>query len=319
VHDGAQGLLGIFRLPPDVAILGADLPGISAPAIAEIVRRAPHLRGQPLIRVAPPGEPAVASEFEATYTLPPGEIPAGLAPLLGRLGFEAPAAQPEQPEAAASPGVARPQAGQVPRGAPERAPAPSGVPPQPLQPPAVKGAPPAPHSAPSEAAKDLAAASSRGADALDALGEELLAAGPPAERAEAEKLPPREVGSGARGGAEPRPTEPEARPAAKVGEAARPKSAAADRPMPASGDAAPAPEVAMAQRLARIIVADIILYNEEKFAQAVEDGNLEEALKPELQEGLALFKQRIPAEVRAKCDFVREELKRRAALVRGVA
>jgi hypothetical protein len=77
--------------------------------------------------------------------------------------------------------------------------------------------------------------------------------------------------------------------------------------------------VAAAQRLARIIVADIILYNEEKFARAVEAGNLQEALRAELQEGMALFKQRIPAEVRAKCDFVREELERRTARVRGVA
>jgi hypothetical protein len=109
--------------------------------------------------------------------------------------------------------------------------------------------------------------------------------------------------------------------------AASPRPAPAPAPAPIVSEPAirppappgPAPdallgqEIAAAERLARIIVSDIILYNEEKFARAVQQGDLVEALRPELDEGLSLFRQRVAERVRAQRDFVIEELERRAA------
>jgi len=67
---------------------------------------------------------------------------------------------------------------------------------------------------------------------------------------------------------------------------------------------------AKAERLARIIVSDIILYNEEKFAAAVAAGTVLEALMPDLEEGRALFRDRIDERVRAEKDHLAEELLR---------
>jgi predicted Zn finger-like uncharacterized protein len=87
----------------------------------------------------------------------------------------------------------------------------------------------------------------------------------------------------------------------------------AARPAPAARSAAPPdPRVAAAERLARIIVSDIILYNQEKFQRAAADGSVAAALDAELMEASVLFRQRIPEEVRANRDFLVEELERRA-------
>ena len=66
---------------------------------------------------------------------------------------------------------------------------------------------------------------------------------------------------------------------------------------------------AKAERLARIIVSDIVLYNEEKFAAAVRSGDLE-SLQGELAEGRALFRERIDAGVREERDYLADELAR---------
>jgi hypothetical protein len=71
-----------------------------------------------------------------------------------------------------------------------------------------------------------------------------------------------------------------------------------------------------AERLARIIVSDIVLYNEEKFAAAVRAGNVLEALTPDLAEGRGLFRERIDERVRAEKDHLAEELLR-VARTRG--
>ena len=76
-------------------------------------------------------------------------------------------------------------------------------------------------------------------------------------------------------------------------------------------------ERARAERLARIIVSDIVLYNEEKFASAVEAGDVIDAMSAELEEGRGLFERRIDAEVRGKTDFLTEELLR-VARARGM-
>jgi predicted Zn finger-like uncharacterized protein len=67
---------------------------------------------------------------------------------------------------------------------------------------------------------------------------------------------------------------------------------------------------AKAERLARIIVSDIVLYNEQKFAAAIRKGNVVEALDGDLAEGRHLFQERIDARVRSERDYLAEELLR---------
>ena len=74
---------------------------------------------------------------------------------------------------------------------------------------------------------------------------------------------------------------------------------------------------AAAERLARIAVSDVILYNEEKFAQAVAGGDVVNAMAVDVDEARAHFNQRIPEAVRAKRDFLIEELERRAEAARA--
>ena len=106
---------------------------------------------------------------------------------------------------------------------------------------------------------------------------------------------------------------PEPEPEAIV-DLPEPAPAQAARP----ADASLADKIAEAERLARIIVSDVVLYNEEKFATAVRSGNVVEDLQSELQEGRAHFQQRIDARVRESKDFLAEELLR-VARTRGLA
>ena len=86
----------------------------------------------------------------------------------------------------------------------------------------------------------------------------------------------------------------------------------------ASATAAPSPaedpeitaERERGERLARIAVSEMLLYQPEKFDAAVRDQNLEEVLDLEIQEARALIRQRISEEVRAEKDFILEELQR---------
>ena len=71
-----------------------------------------------------------------------------------------------------------------------------------------------------------------------------------------------------------------------------------------------AAERANAERLARIIVSDIVLYNPEKFAAALRSGSVVAAMRDELEEGRALFRERIGAAVRGERDHLAEELQR---------
>ena len=89
-------------------------------------------------------------------------------------------------------------------------------------------------------------------------------------------------------------------------------------PAPTPAPAAPASPnrgesrdgIAEAERLARVIVADIVLYNEAKFDAAVATGNTVEALAAEISEGRAHFDRRIDAPLRETRDFLAEEILR---------
>lgn len=65
-----------------------------------------------------------------------------------------------------------------------------------------------------------------------------------------------------------------------------------------------------AQRLARIAVSEMVLYQPDKFDQATREGTLEQTLDLEIQEARALLRQRIGEEVRAETDFIIDELNR---------
>jgi predicted Zn finger-like uncharacterized protein len=65
-----------------------------------------------------------------------------------------------------------------------------------------------------------------------------------------------------------------------------------------------------AERLARIAVSEMVLYQPDKFDQASRNGTLERALDLEIQEARALLRQRISEEVRAERDFIIDELHR---------
>jgi CheY-like chemotaxis protein len=86
-------------------------------------------------------------------------------------------------------------------------------------------------------------------------------------------------------------------------------------PLPAA--AALSTEIANAERLARIVVSDIVLYNQEKFDAAVQAGNVLAAMDGELEEGRGLFAQRIDARVRESRDFLNEEMLRVARMRRS--
>jgi hypothetical protein len=86
------------------------------------------------------------------------------------------------------------------------------------------------------------------------------------------------------------------------------------QPAVAQADDGLAEERAKAERLARIIVSDIILYNEEKFADALRRDCVVETMSPDLEEGRALFRERIDERVREEQDYLVEELLRVARL-----
>jgi predicted Zn finger-like uncharacterized protein len=104
----------------------------------------------------------------------------------------------------------------------------------------------------------------------------------------------------------PEPVAPVPSPLAPVSAASEPPAAEADE------------GVAKAERLARIIVSDVILYNEEKFAAALASGSVLEVMEPDLQEGRSLFQQRIDPAIAGQKDFLCEELLR-VARQRGMS
>jgi CheY-like chemotaxis protein len=70
-------------------------------------------------------------------------------------------------------------------------------------------------------------------------------------------------------------------------------------------------QVERAERLARLIVADIALYNGDALDHAARTGDpteLDARLRTDLEEGRLLFDLRVPAEVRSTRDFIGEAL-----------
>lgn len=61
------------------------------------------------------------------------------------------------------------------------------------------------------------------------------------------------------------------------------------------------PEAAM--RLARAIASDISLYNEEKIVQGIQQDNLFDVLKDELDEGMNLYRSRVSPQLFESTNF----------------
>jgi predicted Zn finger-like uncharacterized protein len=102
-------------------------------------------------------------------------------------------------------------------------------------------------------------------------------------------------------------SQPAAAPAAAQRAPEPAPTAAVPRPRPADGLEE---QRAKAERLARIIVSDIVLYNEQKFAEAIRNRNVVEALDGDLAEGRHLFQERIDARIRGERDYLADELVR---------
>ena len=58
-----------------------------------------------------------------------------------------------------------------------------------------------------------------------------------------------------------------------------------------------------AMRLARAIASDISLYNEQKIIKGIEQDNLFDVLKEEIEEGRELYKSRVSPEVYTTTNF----------------
>jgi hypothetical protein len=58
-----------------------------------------------------------------------------------------------------------------------------------------------------------------------------------------------------------------------------------------------------AMRLARAIASDISLYNEQKIVQGIEQDNLFDVLRDEIEEGRELFRSRVSAELFTRTNF----------------
>jgi spore germination protein GerM len=62
-------------------------------------------------------------------------------------------------------------------------------------------------------------------------------------------------------------------------------------------------EKVKAMRLARAIASDISLYNEQKIIKGIEQDNLFDVLKEEIEEGRELYKSRVSQEVFTTTNF----------------
>ncbi len=64
-----------------------------------------------------------------------------------------------------------------------------------------------------------------------------------------------------------------------------------------------------ARRLARLIVSDIVLYNQEKVEKGVKEGAFFELLADDISEGRALYADRVPEEIRINSSYLEDGFK----------
>ncbi len=349
VFDGVDAMLEIQRKQPKAVLLAADLPKMFGFQVCEIVKRNASLRDTRVVLAGAVHHPdryrrSPSELYGADAYVEVPDLPEGLLPILRGFGLiEAIPTQPGRRDASMdfeetridgpapagmdrSPGGDPPMSGMDdlsvarsgssrpdPAGGPTGAGAPAGLPPLgsvPLQE-AFEPVEPAPQAASTAVRADADSSPSLELD-LDWAGSE--AAQPqvprsPARPAAPQPAPARESGGGVPISLDFDFGEDEVAAAPPSPEPAAPKREAAP-PTPAPPSPELAEERAQAERLARIIVSDIVLYNEEKFAAAVQAGTVAAALSAELDEGRGLFTQRVDERVRREADFLLEELLR---------
>lgn len=84
----------------------------------------------------------------------------------------------------------------------------------------------------------------------------------------------------------------------------KPAAAPAAAPAPAKGELPE--EQVKARRLARIIVSDIVLYNQAKVEQGIREGSFYELLADDIREGEHLYRQRVSQQVRDTTSFLKD-------------
>jgi CheY-like chemotaxis protein len=296
VHDGVEAILAIQRMLPRAIVIDAALPKMFGFQICEIVKRNQSLRDIHVVLVG-------AIHDRTRYRRPPEEIygadayverqdlPESLRSILQ--GFGMLASIPQQPTVSAA--AAIPSTPFVATPAP--AIAPTVAPPAPEAAPTV--APPAPEAAPTVATPAPAIAPTVAPPAPEAAP--TVAPPVPTVAPAVEAIPAAEIP------AVPNIVEPigsiEPPVAPQTPESVVP-------PTPESGDPGIDEKVEQAERLARIVVSDIVLYSKEKFEAAVQSGNVLEAMQPEIAEGRSLFANRVDPSIQEMRDFLAEELLR---------
>ncbi|MEM7408968.1 MAG: zinc-ribbon domain-containing protein [Myxococcota bacterium] len=273
VHDGVDAVLQIQRVLPAAVVLDAALPKMFGFQICELMKRNSQLRSIPVVLVG-------AIHDTERYRRPAQDL----------YGADAYLERHELTE--------RLETLLHRFGLELRTSQPS-LPPAPSEP-QVPAAPPQPSFEAPTPPPSEAPASSPGAPALDLPGAPEPTGGP--------ELTGGDLDSGLDGLVDtPAPPPPPETPA-PVAPAPTTESAVADAP---GGDAEEEhPEVQKGLRLARIIVSDVILYNQETFEAALADGNVVAALSSELEEGYALFSQRVDTNICDPREFLQRELVR---------
>ena len=105
------------------------------------------------------------------------------------------------------------------------------------------------------------------------------------------------------------PVTPTAPPAPPVRSATEPRPVPAAPEHPASGaSASPAPGHERARRLARVLVSDILVYNQAVRDRARAEGNLATALGPEVSKAWELYKSKVSPEVAASTSYFKDAL-----------
>jgi len=276
VHDGVEAILAIQRLLPRAIVIDAALPKMFGFQICEIVKRNESLCDIHVVLVG-------AIHDRTRYRRPPEEI-YGADAYIERQelpdslrsilqGFGMLSSAPEPPPVSATAATLSTPPVVAPTPVTAPPPAMEPTPPTPAPPPAMEPAPPAP--APPRAM----------APVVEAIPEPEIPAAPDIVES---------VGS--------------VEPAVAI---PTPESVVPSKPT--SGAPEIDEQIEQAERLARIVVSDIVLYSKDKFEAAVEAGNVLEAMQPEIAEGRSLFTARIDPSVQEIRDFLQEELLRVAA------
>jgi len=273
-RDGVEALMRIQRELPRAAVIDTALPKMYGFEICEFLKRNESLRGIKVVLVA-------SNNGKARYKRNPEnlygaddfieiyDVPHTLVGILRRL-------LSEESEA---PGPA-PAESEIAPGGPSRSDGRQGVMEGPSR---------------SDGRQGLIGGPSRSAGRESLIGSvaPAQAAAPPERQAQSEEdysfVSSSPVAEAAPAALHPRERAP----------AARRASAAAD-PLE--------PEREKARRLARIIVSDIALYNEQVMQEGIRNGRILEMLRDDLEEGYRLFRSRIPARIAEERDYVREAL-----------